>query len=95
MILAYFLFLFILFFPLQVEPKLNFNGFGKSSPNAKPVQFGLREPCPIGTVPIPRVTKEDLIRAKSLPQMPSVTSMEQDFIDPDQHVRSLFLSPLP
>ncbi|KAI6684838.1 hypothetical protein NL676_030751, partial [Syzygium grande] len=68
-----------------VEPKLNFNGFGKSSPTAKSVQFGSREPCPVGTVSIPRVTKEDLIRAKSLPQMPSVTSMEHNAISSNQH----------
>ncbi|XP_042518603.1 uncharacterized protein LOC122092356 [Macadamia integrifolia] len=33
--------------------------------NSKPSRFGLKEGCPLGTVPIRRITKEDLIRAKS------------------------------
>ncbi|XP_043700092.1 uncharacterized protein LOC122650774 [Telopea speciosissima] len=33
---------------------------------SKPSVFGMKEGCPLGTVPIRRVTKEDLIRAKSV-----------------------------
>ncbi|XP_048134996.1 uncharacterized protein LOC125315075 [Rhodamnia argentea] len=51
----------------------------------KSVQFESREPCPVGTVPIPRMTKEDLIRAKSVGKMPS--SKSQNTLS--QHVVSL------
>ncbi|KAF7848877.1 hypothetical protein BT93_L1479 [Corymbia citriodora subsp. variegata] len=51
---------------VQTEPNLHVTSFQRTSSNAKSVEFGLKEPCPTGTVPIHRVTKEDLIRAVSL-----------------------------
>ncbi|XP_048141312.1 uncharacterized protein LOC115737044 [Rhodamnia argentea] len=72
---------------IQLEP--NLPPFEKDTPppNAKSVNFGLREPCPVGTVPIPRVTKEDLIRARSIPKMPSISTRGQT--NYNQHVVSL------
>ncbi|KAF8034455.1 hypothetical protein BT93_C0690 [Corymbia citriodora subsp. variegata] len=46
---------------VQIEPNLRVTSLRKTSLNAKSVRSGLREPCPIGTVPIRRVTKEDLV----------------------------------
>ncbi|KAF8034370.1 hypothetical protein BT93_C0618 [Corymbia citriodora subsp. variegata] len=51
---------------VQIEPNLHATSLHRTSSNAKSVGFGLKEPCPTGTVPIHRVTKEDLIRAVSL-----------------------------
>ncbi|KAK3405221.1 hypothetical protein EUGRSUZ_K01485, partial [Eucalyptus grandis] len=74
---------------VQVEPKLHFNRFERFSPNEKFVKFRWREPCPVGTVPISRVTKENLRRARSLPKMPSMAAVEHDAIASNQHVISL------
>ncbi|XP_057434713.1 uncharacterized protein LOC130727565 [Lotus japonicus] len=46
--------------------------------------FGLEIPCPSGTVPIRRTTKDDLIRAKSLSDAPEA---------PDNHVAEVHLKP--
>ncbi|KAL3747067.1 hypothetical protein ACJRO7_015928 [Eucalyptus globulus] len=60
---------------IQTEPNVTFIRFRTPS-NVKFVQLGLRESCPVGTVPIPRVRKEDLIRAKSVAKMPSSESQD-------------------
>ncbi|KAF8035087.1 hypothetical protein BT93_C1192 [Corymbia citriodora subsp. variegata] len=54
------------------------------SPTSKSVIFGLREPCPLGTVPIPRVRKEDLIRAKSIINDFSLVGMNGEY--PGHHL---------
>ena len=60
--------------------------------NAKFVQFGLRKPCPTGTVPIPRVTKEDLRRARTMPRISSIQAEGLKDASTGQHVLSLSLS---
>ncbi|XP_048134069.1 uncharacterized protein LOC115743481 [Rhodamnia argentea] len=40
---------------VQTQPNLHFTSFCSTSPDAKSVKFGLREPCPSGTVPIRQV----------------------------------------
>ncbi|KAL3745005.1 hypothetical protein ACJRO7_014159 [Eucalyptus globulus] len=74
---------------VQTKPNLHVTSLHQTSPNAKSIGFGLEEPCPIGTVPIRRVTKEDLIRARSLPGIPSVAAMRQNTDFSNQHVVSL------
>ncbi|KAF7849451.1 hypothetical protein BT93_L0777 [Corymbia citriodora subsp. variegata] len=63
---------------VQIEPSLHVTSLHRTSLNVKSVIFGLRETCPIGTVPIRRVTKEDLMRARSLPKIPSIAAMRQN-----------------
>ncbi|XP_048138549.1 uncharacterized protein LOC125315962 [Rhodamnia argentea] len=72
-----------------VEPNLHFDKFEGFSPDEKSVKFGPREPCPVGTVPIPRVTKEKLRRARSVPKMPSIVAVESYALPSNQHVVSL------
>ncbi|XP_030457435.1 uncharacterized protein LOC115678234 [Syzygium oleosum] len=74
---------------IQKEPTFQVTSFGRNLSRIKFVQFGLREPCPIGTVPILRVTKKDLIRARALPKMPSLAALRQDALQSNQHVISL------
>ncbi|XP_048134050.1 uncharacterized protein LOC115754953 [Rhodamnia argentea] len=74
---------------VQTEPNLHVTRLRKTSPNAKLVRSGLREPCPIGTVPIRRVTKEDLVSARSLQKIPSVAAMRHCTLSSNQHVVSL------
>ncbi|KAL3743404.1 hypothetical protein ACJRO7_018667 [Eucalyptus globulus] len=61
---------------IQRKPKLPLSNFSKTSSATKYVQFRSRKPCPIGTVPIQRIKKEDMIRTRSLPKMPSVNMVE-------------------
>ncbi|KAF8032572.1 hypothetical protein BT93_D1473 [Corymbia citriodora subsp. variegata] len=51
---------------VQKEPTLHLTSFGGNFSRTKSIQFGYRESCPIGTVPIPRITKKDLIKVVSL-----------------------------
>ncbi|XP_048134101.1 uncharacterized protein LOC115756145 [Rhodamnia argentea] len=71
---------------IQRKPSPNIvNSPTSSSTGNKLVTFGPREPCPDGTVPIPRVRKEDLIRARSLLKNPSpLFTVSND--DPSHHV---------
>ncbi|KAF7850101.1 hypothetical protein BT93_L5858 [Corymbia citriodora subsp. variegata] len=77
---------------VQKEPTLHLTGFGGNFSHTKSIQFGYKESCPVGTVPIPRITKKDLIRARALPRMPSSTAAGQDALQSNQHVLSLSLS---
>ncbi|XP_030457433.2 uncharacterized protein LOC115678232 [Syzygium oleosum] len=74
---------------VQKDPTLHFTSFDKNFSLMKPTQFGLREPCPIGTVPISRVTKKDLIRANALPMMPFLAASRRDALESNQHVVAL------
>lgn len=67
-------------FFLQRKPSMHIINSPTSSSTSKLVTFGPREPCPAGTVPIPRVREEDLIRARSLLKNPSpIAGMDNDF----------------
>ncbi|KAI3437293.1 Neprosin domain-containing protein [Psidium guajava] len=61
-----------------------------STGNSKLVAFRPREPCPAGTVPIPRVRKEDLIRARSLLKNPS-SFVRVGNDDPSHHLVSILV----
>ncbi|KAL3745769.1 hypothetical protein ACJRO7_014827 [Eucalyptus globulus] len=64
---------------VQRKPSAHIVNSPTSSPIGKLVAFGSREPCPAGTVPIPRVRKEDLLRARSPLNNPSpFVSMDND-----------------
>ena len=56
-----------------------------SSSYARPSMIGLKDPCPSGTVPIRRTTKENLITIRSL----SNNIHPQSATNPDVHVSSL------
>ncbi|KAF8041614.1 hypothetical protein BT93_A0268 [Corymbia citriodora subsp. variegata] len=72
---------------VQKEPTFHVTSFGMNFSFIKPTQFGLREPCPIGTVPISRMTKKDLIRARALPRMPYSASSKWDPLVQIQHTQ--------
>ncbi|KAF8034368.1 hypothetical protein BT93_C0616 [Corymbia citriodora subsp. variegata] len=74
---------------VQTKPNLHVTNLRRTSSNAKSVGFGLKEPCPTGTVPIHRVTKEYLIRARSIPKIPSIAAIRQNTVSSNQHVVSL------
>ncbi|KAF7847942.1 hypothetical protein BT93_L2430 [Corymbia citriodora subsp. variegata] len=74
---------------VQKEPTLHLTSFGGNFSRTKSIQFGYKESCPVGTVPIPRITKKDLIRARALPRMPSSKVAGQDALQSNQHVVSL------
>ncbi|KAF8041617.1 hypothetical protein BT93_A0271 [Corymbia citriodora subsp. variegata] len=63
---------------VQKEPTFHVTSPGRNFSRMKAVQFRLREPCPVGTVPIPRVTKKDLIRARATPKIPFSASSRLD-----------------
>ncbi|KAK7321490.1 hypothetical protein VNO77_32193 [Canavalia gladiata] len=77
---------------LQREPSFQtFNG--KTSLNtsgSKPILFGLeKDECPMGTVPIPRMTKNNSIQAKTLFNNHIMTQL-----DPGTHTAQLVLWPI-
>ncbi|KAF8041616.1 hypothetical protein BT93_A0270 [Corymbia citriodora subsp. variegata] len=71
---------------VQKEPTFHVTGLGRNFSHMKSIQFRLREPCPVGTVPIPRVTKKDLIRTRAIARMPFLASSRLDAAQSSEHV---------
>jgi hypothetical protein len=64
---VFFFFFWFEFLLLQRIPQFSLRTTKNiSSSNARPSMIGLKDPCPSGTVPICRTTKEDLIAIRSL-----------------------------
>ncbi|KAF8032734.1 hypothetical protein BT93_D1600 [Corymbia citriodora subsp. variegata] len=72
---------------IQMNPNLYSTKFPRdTSSNVKSVRFDSREPCPIGTVPIVRVTKENLRRARSMPKISSIQAESLHHVSTSQHL---------
>ncbi|KAL3743405.1 hypothetical protein ACJRO7_018668 [Eucalyptus globulus] len=71
---------------VQREPTFHVTSFAHNFLHIKSIQFGLRKPCPIGTVPISQVTKKDLIRARALPRMTYSAASRWNAVQSSKHV---------